>query len=144
MKPTKKQLKEIQEIEKKVSEVCDTKKTIEVTKNDEGVIVNKETGEPHFLKEKKSRDISIHLDFGYNSASLKFQLNKQGFEFSDKFMFKADEIRYDLHSLRKVGILSDKQLWKCFNRLSDKICKKVVAKQLKEGEIAIHKETIIG
>ena len=34
MKPTKKQLKEIQEIEKKVSEVCDTKKTIEVYRDE--------------------------------------------------------------------------------------------------------------
>lgn len=48
MKLTKKQLKEIQEIEKKVAEVCDTKKTIEVTRNDAGMIINKETGKPHF------------------------------------------------------------------------------------------------
>ena len=45
MKPTKKQLESIKEIEKKVSEVCDTKKTVEVTRNDDGVIINKETGE---------------------------------------------------------------------------------------------------
>jgi hypothetical protein len=48
MKPTKKQLKEIQAIEKKVAKVCDVKKRIEVTRNDDGVIINKETGKPHF------------------------------------------------------------------------------------------------
>ena len=48
MKTTKKQLNEIKEIEKKVAKVCDTKKTVEVTRNDDGVIINKETGKPHF------------------------------------------------------------------------------------------------
>jgi hypothetical protein len=38
----KKQLKEIKKIEKKVSKVCDTKKTVEVTRNDDGIIINKE------------------------------------------------------------------------------------------------------
>jgi len=61
MKPTKKQLKEIQEIEKKVANVCDAndsviykitglvnnkKKIIEVTINENGVIINIETGKP--------------------------------------------------------------------------------------------------
>ena len=59
MKTTKKQLKEIQEIEKKVAKVCDVKKTTEVTRNDDGVIINKETGKPLFeelyeiIKEQK-------------------------------------------------------------------------------------------
>jgi hypothetical protein len=138
MKPTKKTLEAIKEIEKKVAKVCDA------SNND---IVNDEiTGLPYPKKttEKKSKEISVNLNFGYNSASLKWQLNKQGFELSDKFLFKADKIRYDLHSLRKVGILSNKQLWKCFRRLSDKICKKVVDSQLKEGEIAKHIKTTIG
>ena len=39
MKTTKKQLKETQPIEKK---------TIEVTRNDNGVIINKQIGKPHF------------------------------------------------------------------------------------------------
>jgi hypothetical protein len=163
---TKKQLKEIAKVEKKVSKVCDAKKggvifdevtgipyveseikpkkTVEVTRNDDGVIINKETGKPHFSNEKKLRDIAIALGFGKPSPTLKEQLKKQGFKISNSILKDAEQIRNDLHSLRKVGILSDKQLWKCFNRLSDKICKKVVAKQLKEGEIAIHKQTIIG
>ena len=45
---TKKQLKEIQEIEKKVSEVCDTKKTIEVYRDENGHIRNLKNGELHF------------------------------------------------------------------------------------------------
>ena len=48
MKPTKKQLKEIQEIEKKVSKVCDTKKTIEVYRDENGHIRNLKNGELHF------------------------------------------------------------------------------------------------
>jgi hypothetical protein len=151
MKPTKKQLKEIQDIEKKVSSVCDNtdgifdeitgiiypKKTTEVTRDDNGVIINKETGETHFSElsaEKKSREIVINLSFGENCESLKSQLNKQGFELSDKFMLKSEQIRYDLHSLRKVGILTNKQLWKSFNKLHQKICEKVIDTQLKEGE----------
>ena len=81
MKTTKKQLKEIAKVEKKVSKVCDAKKggvifdevtgipyveseikpkkTVEVTRNDDGVIINKETGKPLFeelyeiIKEQK-------------------------------------------------------------------------------------------
>lgn len=73
MKPTKKQLKEIQEIEKKVANICDAndevvdeitgivypKKIIEVLRNENGIIINKETGKPLFaelyeiIKEKK-------------------------------------------------------------------------------------------
>ncbi len=163
---TKKQLKEIAKVEKKVSKVCDAKKggvifdevtgipyveseikpkkTVEVTRNDDGVIINKETGKPHFSNEKKSRDIAIALGFGKPSPTLKEQLKKQGFKISNGILKDAEQIRNDLHSLRKVGILSDKQLWKCFNRLSKKICKVIVASELKDGEIATHKETIIG
>lgn len=64
MKPTKKQLKEIEEIEKKVANVCDAndgvvdeitgivypKKTIEVTRNENGIIINKETGKLLFAE----------------------------------------------------------------------------------------------
>jgi hypothetical protein len=140
--------KQIQDIEKKVAQVCDfindeitgipyPKKKTEVTRDDNGVIINKETGEPHFSElssEKKSREIEITFSFGENCASLKWQLNKQGFELSDKFMLKAEQIRYDLHSLRKVGILTNKQLWKSFDKLHQKICKKVIDTQLEEGE----------
>jgi hypothetical protein len=171
MKLTKKQLEEIKEIEKKVAEVCDSKtiaqialenkgaivnkktgkvypkKTIEVTRDDNGVIINKETGEPHFSElyaEKKSREIEITLSFGENCESLKSQLKEQGFKVSDKFILKAELIKYDLHSLRKVEILTDKQLWKSFDKLHQKICKKVIDTQIKEGEIAEHIATTIG
>jgi hypothetical protein len=166
MKTTKKQLKEISELEKKVSKVCDAKKgavifdevtgipyveseikpkkTIEVTRNDDGVIVNKETGEPHFSKEKKSRDIAIALGFGKSAPTLKKQIQSQGFVISKDYLQSAEEIRADLHELNRVGILKEKDLFKCFKRLSKKICKKIVDSEIKEGEIAIHKETIIG
>ena len=182
MKPTKKQLKEIAEVEKKVAKVCDTKKTTEVTRNDEGVIINKKTGKPHFEelykniklekspdgvifnketgepykdldslvnsiqkeKQKKSRNIAIALGFGKSAPSLKSQIEEQGFKISRGILNDAEQIRNDLHDLNECGILKQKELWKCFSRLSKKICKVIVDSELKDGEIAVHKETIIG
>ena len=63
MKPTKKQLKEIQEIEKKVSEVCDTKKTIEVYRDENGHIRNLENGELHFPEQTPDEPMDNHCDF---------------------------------------------------------------------------------
>lgn len=177
MKPTKKQLKEIAKVEKKVAEVCDDKKSkaifdeitgvqyaeseikpqkkIEVTLNDKGVIINKETGEPHFraididemkklVEEKKSRDISIALGFGESAPTLKIQIEKQGFKISKGIIEDAEEIRTDLHALKKVGILKNKELLKCFKRLSKKICKVIVNSEIKDGEVATHTKTIVG
>jgi len=135
MKPTKKQLKEIQEIEKKVSSVCDNTDEIfdEITR----MVYPKKT------TEKKSRKIEINLKFGLTEASLKYQLNKQGFELDDYFLFKVEELKFNLHSLNQDGILTVKQLLKCFHKLNNKISEKVVASQLKEGEKAKHIKTII-
>ena len=165
-KLTQKQLQEIKEVEKKLFKGCDAKeggvvfdevtgipyveseikpkKTTEVTKNDDGVIVNKETGKPHFSKEKKSRNIEISLGFGKSAPTLKIQIEKQGFKISKGIIKDAEQIRNDLHDLNEVGILKEKELMKCFKRLSKKICKVIVDSEIKEGEIAIHKETIIG
>lgn len=162
MKSTKKQLKEIQEIEKKVANVCDAndgvvdeitgitypKKTTEVTLNDNGVIINKETGKPHFgaididemkkmVEEKKSKEIAINLSFGLSSPTLKKQIKNQGFKVSNLFIQKAEVIRYDLHCLNEVGVLKDKELLKCFKRLNKTICKKILKPLLKDGEKAI-------
>jgi hypothetical protein len=145
MKTTKKQLKEIKEIEKKVAKVCDTKKTVEVTKNDDGIIINKETGKPHFPElEKKSRDIAIALSFGQSAPTIKEQLKTQGFKIFKGVVIDAELIRTDLHDLHRIGILNRKELFKCFKRLSKKICEKIVHSELKDGEVAVHKETIIG
>jgi len=164
MKPTKKQLKEIAEVEKKVAEVCDAndsildeitgipypKKTIEVGLNDKGVIINKETGEPLFdemkklVEEKISKDITITLNFGESSPSLKYQLKEQGFKLNKETLEKAEHIRYDLHCLNKVNILNDKQLLKCFKKLNKVICVKIIQSELKEGEKAIHIKTKVG
>lgn len=136
MKPTKKTLKAIQEIEKKVASVCDN--TDEVFDEITGMIYPKKT------TEKKSRKIEINLNFGLTEASLKWQLNKQGFELDDFFLFKVEELKFNIHTLNQDGILTEKQLWKCFHKLNNKISVKVVASQLKEGEIAKHIKTIIG
>jgi hypothetical protein len=164
---TKKQLKEIAKVEKKVSKVCDAKKggvifdevtgipyaesqikprkTVEVTRNDNGVIINKKTGKPHFPElEKKSRDIAIALSFGQSAPTIKEQLKTQGFKIFKGVVIDAELIRTDLHGLHRIGILKEKELLKCFKRLSKKICKKIVDSEIKDGEIATHKETIIG
>lgn len=165
MKPTKKQLKEIEEIQKKEANVCDAndcvcnindgvvdeitglvypKKTTEVTLNDKGAIINKETGKLHFQElmkrissEKKSNNIDITISFGVSSPLLKKQLKKQGFKISDAFIIKAEMIRTDLNCLKKVGILKQKELIKCFKRLNKSICDKVFDSELKDGEKAV-------
>ena len=141
MKTTKKQLKEIQEIEKMVAEVCDAKKTTEVTRDENNVITDKETGEPHF---PSSREIEIKLSFGENSPRLKYQLKEHGFTLPKKILKDAETIRIDLLALNQAGILSSKQLWKCFKKLSKQISKMVVNAEIKDGEIATHLETKIG
>jgi hypothetical protein len=141
-------------VNKKTGKVY-SKKTTEVTLNDKGVIINKETGKPHFgdvdidemskmVKEKKSREIEVTLSYGKNCESLKSQLNEQGFVLSDKYMYKAEITKYYLHSLKEFGILTNKELWKYFNKLHKNISQKVIDTQIKEGEIAKHIATTIG
>jgi hypothetical protein len=78
-KLTKNQQQAIKEIEAKVSEVCDANNTIEVTRNEDGVIVNRKTGEPHFPelfeKNNQPREIEISLTFDKSAPTLKKQLN---------------------------------------------------------------------
>jgi len=137
MKTTKKQLEAIKEIEKKVSEVCDTKKTVEVTRNDDGVIINKETGKPYFehLSEKKGTDIAISLNFGIYAPSLKKQIEKQGFKISNQYVKEAEVIKTELHALKNIGILKEKELLKCFDRLSKMIFEIIIHLELKEKKL---------
>lgn len=136
MKPTKKQLKEIQEIEKKVSKVCDTKETFEVTRDDNNVIINKETGKPHFeaidfdaikkmVKEKKSRDIYLNLNFDESSPSLKKQIKKQGWLLTNRHFKGAEKLRKKLNYLFNIGILKEKEAEKCFKRLNKMLCETI-------------------
>jgi hypothetical protein len=230
MKTTKKQLKEIAEVEKKVSQVCGSekgevvfdevtgipyvqseikpKKTIEVTKNDSGKIINKKTGKPHFeelfknielekaqdgtifnkatgepyknltallnsmkskemsfedlidflksmkkptkeilnskSKEKMSREISVTLRFGKTEPHLGEQLEEQGFyKLSEHYIKQSEMIRRDVLALNKVGILSKKQTFKCFEKLSKVISRKVVNSEKLKSEFARHKETVV-
>jgi len=138
MKTTKKQLKEIQEIEKKV---------VEVTRDDNGTIINKQTGEPHFKElypEKKSREVEVKFSFGECAPKLKYQLQQQGFEIPKGIIKDAEKVRVDLLALHEINILSSKQLWKCFKKLSKQISRVVVELQIKDGEIAKHIKTIKG
>lgn len=127
MKLTKKQLKEIQEIEKKVSEVCDTKKTTEVTLNDDGLIINKETGELHFkeLTEHFDNKIKLFLIFNESAPSLKKQIKNQGWLLSNKQFKGAEKLRKQLNNLFSIGILNEKEANKCFKRLNKMLCQAI-------------------
>ena len=123
-----------------------TKKTIEVTKNDNGVIVNKETGKPHFtelLRKKIKRYNYIFKFWKFSYLTLKKQIKNQGFKISNEFIESAEDIRFELHCLNKSGILKEKELRKSFKRLNKMICKQIISLELKDGETAMHKETII-
>jgi hypothetical protein len=144
MKPTKKQLKEIQEIEKNVSEVYDTKKTIEVTLNDKGVIINKETGEPHFPElfknlqdELNSKELVISLSFGYKAPKLSKQLKLQGLEFDKELINDAELIRSQILSLGSVKILKGKEMLKAFTRLNKHIGKAIAETYCEVDEVAV-------
>ena len=187
MKTTKKQLKEIAEVEKKVSKVCDAKKdnvvfdevtgipyveseikpkkTIEVTKDDcndltdllnllerEEIAFNnlidslKSMQKPtkEISKEKVSREISVTLRFGKDEPHLGEQLEEQGFyKLSEHYIKKSEMIRQDILALNNVGILSRKQTFKCFEKLSKEISWKVVNSEKLKSEFPKHKKTIL-
>jgi hypothetical protein len=226
MKTTKEQLKEIFETEKKVAKVCGTekgkvifdevtgipyieseikpKKTIEVTKDDSGNIINKKTKKPHFeelfknielekaqdgtifnkatgepyknltdllnsmeskekvfkdlivhlksmqkptkemSKEKVSREISVTLRFGKTEPHLGEQLEEQGFyKLSANYIKQSEMIRQDVLALNKINILSRKQTFKCFEKLSKIISRKVVNSEKLKSEFVKHKKTIV-
>jgi hypothetical protein len=123
MKTTKKQLKEIQEIEKKVAKVCDTKNTFDATKYFE------------HLAEKNPNDIAISLDYGVSAPLLKEQIKKQGFKISNEYIKEAEVIRNDLHALYHIRILKRKELIKCFDRLTKAICEIIIILKITEKEV---------
>lgn len=127
MKTTKKQLKEIQAIEKKVANVCDNKLMVKVTRNDEGVIINTETGEPHFkeLLEHFNDKIELFLIFDESAPSLKKQIKEQGWLLSNKHFKGAEKLRKQLNNLLDIGILKEKEAHKCFKRLNKMLCEAI-------------------
>ena len=143
MKTTKKQLKEIQAIEEKVSEVCDTKKTTEVTRNDDGVIINKETGNAHFeellkhIAESVEDEIEICLSYGYDAPPIKIQLIEQGFKFKHKLIVETELIRNQILTLNGIGILNKKETFKAFKRLNDQIGETIADNMCKKNQTAI-------
>jgi len=143
MKTTKKQLKEIQEIEKKVAEVCDNKQTVEVTLNEDGKIINAGTGKPHFeellklIDQAVEDEIEICLSFGYNAPSIKSQLIEQGFKFDKKLIIESELIRNQILSLNGIGILKKKETFKAFSRLNNYIGQTIVDGMCKENQTAI-------
>ena len=142
MKTTKKQLKEIQEIEKKVAKVCDVKKTTEVTRNDDGVIINKETGKPHFDQlyeelSEKERQIEVSLSYGYDAPSLKTQIKEQGFKVDMKLIVESELVKNQILSLQAIGILTNKQSNIAFKKLNDHIGDIIINSICNENQTAI-------
>lgn len=135
MKATKKQ-KQIQEIEKKVANVCDNNDSVvdELT----GITYPKKSSEVE--SKNKSKGLTISLSFGKSAPPLKQQIENQGYEISNIFIENAQEIIKDLHCLKGVGILKEKELIKCFKRLNKSICMQMINSQLKAGEKAIIKK----
>lgn len=135
MRPTKKTLEAIKEIEKKVAEVCDKYDGVvdEIT----GIVYPKTKSE-----ESTSRKVEVKLSFGECAPSLKYQLEQQNFQIDKKLIKDFERARLELLALHEINILSSKQLFKCFLKLSKQISKMVVESTIKDGEIATHIKTI--
>ena len=133
MKTTKKQLKETQPIEKK---------TTEVTRNDDGVIINKETGKPHFDQlyeelSEKERQIEVSLSYGYDAPSLKTQIKEQGFKVDMKLIVESELVKNQILSLQAIGILTKKQSNIAFKKLNDHIGDIIINSLCNENQTAI-------
>jgi len=103
-----------------------TKKTVEVTRNDDGVIINKETGKPHFpeLLEKLSenvKEVEMLLHYGYDAPSLKTQIKEQGFKVDMKLIVESELVKNQILTLEAIGILTKKQSNIAFKKLNDHI-----------------------
>jgi RNase H-fold protein (predicted Holliday junction resolvase) len=92
-------------------------------------------------KEKKSREIVVGLKFGTSAPTIKIQLREQGFKLSNGLVKDAEMVRTHLLALKDIRILNDKQLMKCFKKLSRQISQRVVDSVIQEDETAIHIKT---
>ena len=126
MELTKKQLKEISQAKQNP--------TYGVVDEITGITYPKKNTNTQTLTNK---EITISLSFGTSSAPLREQIENQGFKLSDQIIKNAEQIMFDLHCLNKSGILKEKDLLKCFKRLNKKLCKRILAPLLKDGERAI-------
>ena len=106
-----------------------TKKQLEDTLND----FRKEQ-----KNEKTSREVEIILSFGKSAKSFKIQLKEQGFELPKEILKELEDIRIHLLAFKDIGILSQKQLIKCFKKLIKKISKMIVDRLIDETETAKH------
>jgi hypothetical protein len=121
MKPTKKQLKEMLEVEKKVAEVCD---------NNEEVVKQ----EPEVIK--------FSMDWNKNAKLLHKQFNKQGYSVANKEnMFELEQTKFMLWGLFLSDILKKKEFMKCLKRLNNLACKTVIILSKNENEEFTHEET---
>ena len=126
MKTTKKQLKEIQEIEKKVANVCDANDCVcnindgvvdEIT----GLVYPNKLGAKLENEKFSEEEIQITLAFGYDAQSLKKQLNNQGFSAPKKLIVESELVRNQILSLSHIGILTKKATFKALASLREPI-----------------------
>lgn len=137
--------KEIQEIEKKVSNVCgDTKNRIDLTIDENGEVVYTETGEKHFPElgepienaPNKIRTIAISLSYGEDDKSLKKQLKKQGLNFNKDVIYGAELTRKIILSFLNNNLITNKQAKKAFQKLHDQIGQSIADCNCINGEKA--------
>jgi hypothetical protein len=147
MKLTKKQLKEISKVEKKVSDVCDNNhvvdeltgitypvKTTQVTLNEKLDLAGGELLKNTLIKPNQ---LEITLSFGYDSPSLKNQIKQQGFTVDKKIIKKSEYIKNQILFLDSIGILKQKQTYKAFERLNDFLSQHIADSYCDENNTAI-------
>ncbi len=121
MKPTKKQLEEMLEVEKKVAEVCD---------NNEEVV------------KQESDVIKFSMDYNKSAKLLHEQFNEQGFSVAnEENMFVLEQTKYTLWGLFESDILKKKEFKKCLKRLNNLACKRVLILSKNENQEFTHEET---
>jgi hypothetical protein len=119
MKPTKEQLEEMLEVEKKVAEVCDNENA-----------------------QNKSEVIKFSMDWNKTAKPLYKQFNKQGYSVANKKnMFELEQTKYMLWCLFESDILKKKEFMKCLKRLNNLACKIVIMLSKNENEQFTHEET---
>ena len=95
-------------------------------------------------KEEMPIKITVTLGFGKTEPHLGEQLEEQGFnKLSELYIKQSEMIRQNVLALNKVGILSRKQTFKCFEKLSKVISRKVVNSEKLKSEFVKHKKTIV-
>lgn len=91
---------------------------------------------------KVKEDISIQVNYGENSPSIKKQLTAQGFKFNKELIKGCEAIRIDLLDLADIDILTKKQVLKAFAKLNTVISENVIQTTFGKDVKSVLKSTI--